>query len=56
MPDEGAAQAQAAQADTGRKTLLPFRKPEKYKLGDDIELSIGKMELFFLAAAVKDNT
>ena len=56
MPDEEAAQAPAAQADTGQKTLLPFRKPEKYKLGDDFQLFIRKMDLFFLAAAVKDNT
>ena len=56
MPDEEAAQVQAAQADTGQKTLLPFRKPEKYQLGDDFQLFIRKMDLFFLAAAVKDNT
>ena len=33
--------------------FLPFRKPEEFKTGDDFQLFIKRMDLFFAAADVR---
>ena len=41
--------------DDGRisRSFLSFRKPEKFKTGDDFQLFIKRMDLFFAAADVR---
>ena len=59
MPDkgqDGAAPPRGAAAQDDRNRGFPFRKPEKYKLGDDFPLFIRKMDLFFAAMEVKNKT
>ena len=48
-----AGEAMADPAETTVQPFLPFRKPEKFKSGDDSQLFIKRMNLFFAAANVQ---
>ena len=49
MPDDNAVAGQAAQVppEQNRSSLTLFRRPEKYKIGDDLDLFMKKSNLYF---------
>ena len=56
MPDDNAVAGQAAQVppEQNRSSLTLFRRPEKYKIGDDFDLFTKKSNLYFEAVELKD--
>ena len=45
---------QAPNADANKLLHSLFRRPEKYKIGDDFDLFVKKSELYFEAVELKD--
>ena len=55
MPDDNPAAGPAAQVlPEQNRSLSLFRRPEKYKIGDDFDLFVKKSNLYFEAVELKD--
>ena len=55
MPDDNPAPGPAAQVPPEQnRSLSLFRRPEKYKIGDDFDLFVKKSNLYFEAVELKD--
>ena len=56
MQDDNPAEGQAAQVplEQHRSPLTLFRRPDKYKIGDDFDLFVKKSNLYFEAVELND--